>query len=112
MENKKDYLNRLAAAAFEYCGAVGWRLKFGVDNECIPEMRTIYLSTRALESEPWYYLKEMLLHEAAHIGETRPGSWQTHDAGFFLRLGELCIRFSSYEPNRPICVKTAKSNGV
>ena len=99
MENKKAFLSRLAAGVFEYRNADGWRLRFGADNECIPDIRVIYLSTRALKNEPWYYLKEMLLHEAAHIGEMRPGSWQTHDEGFFLRLGELCIRFSSYEPN-------------
>ena len=105
MENKKDFLNRLSVAVFGYKNADGWKLKFGVDNECIPDIRIIYLSTRALESEPWYYLKEMLLHEAAHIGETRPGSRQTHDEGFFLRLGDLCVRFSSYEPNSEICKK-------
>ena len=93
------FLFSLAAHVFSDLGLDGWKVRTGVDTWCDNHRREICISDGTIEGEPWYYVKELFLHEVAHVGETRPGSVQTHDAAFFRRLGELFIRFADFEQN-------------
>ncbi len=92
----KSYLKGFSNHVFNTLGLKGWRLEFWDASFCANDIKLISIGREDVDEQPWFYLKEMFLHEVAHIGETRPGSMKTHDEAFFKRLGELFIKFSAY----------------
>ncbi len=94
------FLNEFAAHVFKELKLDGWRVSVWDGTFCANDLKFIAFGDTTLECEPWYYIKEMFLHEVAHIGETRQGSVVTHDADFFRRLGKLHNRFADFEPEK------------
>ena len=76
-----------------------WKLVIWDTSFCDNTLKMISIASSSIEGEPWYYIKERLLHEIAHIGETRLGSAKTHHSEFFRRYGQLYIRFADIEPS-------------
>ena len=73
----------------------GWKLEFDFEQcFCDNERKVIAMWKDYVIDQPWYYVKEAFLHEVAHIGEKRAGSWVTHDEEFFKRFGNLLIKYS------------------
>jgi len=80
-----------------------WKIKFLDFNDgscCNNEFKHIEIS--GLGDQPWYYLKEIILHEVAHAvapdQNYKKTSATSHDVSFFERYGNLLLEFSSYEP--------------
>jgi len=90
------YLNKFAKYVFNAIGIKEWRIEFLDSSFCANDLKFISISKELVENQPNYYLKEMFLHEVAHIGDNRNGSIVTHDADFFKRFGNYCIKFAEY----------------
>ncbi len=98
MTKDQRFIKRFARFVFEQLSLGEWRLEFWDAAFCANDIKLITLSKEDYEEQPWFYLKEMFLHEVAHVGEKRPGSIDTHDEAFFERLGKLHIKFSKHNP--------------
>lgn len=83
----------------ESLGYDEWRIQWGCvpPSECIHLVKIIRMSDQH-DGNCWYYVKEALLHEIAHIEGPEVGGEKAHDKEFFKRYGELLIRFADYQP--------------
>jgi len=98
-----DWVKWFAQSVLHQKQLTGWKIKFLDFNDgsrCNNEFKHIEIS--GLSDQPWYYLKEIILHEVAHAlapdQNYKKASATSHDASFFERYGELLIEFSQYEP--------------
>ena len=98
-----DWVKWFAQFVLHQKQLTGWKvifLDFNDGSRCNNEFKHIEVS--GLSDQPWYYLKEIILHEVAHAlapdQNYKKASATSHDASFFKRYGELLIEFSQYEP--------------
>jgi hypothetical protein len=90
--NKEEYLLDLSKSVFEKEALDGWRIEVGAPpSECIEDLRLIRISENYL-NDGWYYLKEIFLHEVAHVGNYIADN-HGHTPEFFRKLGELHIKY-------------------
>jgi len=101
--SQTDWVKCFAQSVFHQKQLTGWKIKFLYFDDgscCNNEFKQIEIS--GLGDQPWYYLKEIILHEVAHALASdqnyKKTSATSHDASFFKRYGELLIEFYQYEP--------------
>lgn len=93
---------RMGLDLLRLAGYKDWRVEWSkaAPSECWEDSKLLMMWDGIL-GNPWWYIKESLLHEIAHIGTGKPTDLaeQRHGPEFFRYLGLLAIHFAEFTPD-------------
>lgn len=89
--NEKTILD-LGRKILDYENHTDWKIRIGIDTECVYELKEIIISEREL-NQPIYYIFESIIHEVAHVNRGRSEFGHGHDSKFFEEMAILLIKY-------------------
>ena len=102
--------DRMCRAMLDELGFHDWRVRWSPDSASVTHhsSKEIWQHDRRARSV-WFYCKEAFLHEVAHIdggpvgGDIGCNQEDAHGPQFFMRYGNLLVRFADWHPGMAFC---------
>lgn len=100
--------DRMCRRMLDSLGFYDWTVRWSTDSASVTQhsSKQIWQHDRRAKSV-WFYCKEAFLHEVAHIeggpvgGDVGCNQEDAHGPQFFMRYGNLLVRFADWHPEMP-----------